>query len=261
MAVPASTDSIRLQVALARAGIASRRHAADIVRAGRVTVDGETVRDPAHPVHPGRSQISIDSAPLPTAEPHRYFALHKPPGVLSAAEDDRGRRTVTEFLPKDAGRCVPVGRLDLESEGLLLMTNDGPLIDALLHPRSELPRVYLVEIEGRPADTDLQQLYDGVPIGGGVIGRAKPKRSKRPGRPPEGRRGATSWLVLTLQQGRKREVRLMCQSIGHAVVRLIRVQFGPILLRELEIGQIRELTPHERTLLQRTAAITADQSV
>lgn len=256
-----STDSVRLQVALARAGIASRRHAAEIVRAGRVTVDDETVIDPARSVSPGRSRICIDGATLPAAEPYRYFALHKPPGVLSAVEDDRGRPTVTQFLPQDAGRCVPVGRLDLESEGLLLLTNDGPLIDALLHPRAELPRVYLVEIEGRPTDTDLQQLYDGVPIDGNAIARAKPKRSKRPGRPVEGRRAATSWLVLTLQQGRKREVRQMCQAIGHPVVRLIRVQFGPILLRELEVGHIRELTAHERTLLRRSAAATAEQSV
>jgi 23S rRNA pseudouridine2605 synthase len=256
-----SAESIRLQVALARAGIASRRHAAEIVRAGRVTVDDETIIDPAWPVIPSRSRICIDGATLPAAEPHRYFALHKPPGVLSSADDDRGRPTVTQFLPSNAGRCVPVGRLDLESEGLLLLTNDGPLIDALLHPRAELPRVYLVEVKGRPTDADLQQLYDGVPIDGGATASAKPKRSKRPGRPAEGQRPATSWMVLTLRQGRKREVRQMCQVIGHTVVRLIRVQFGPILLRELEAGHIRELTPHERTLLQRSAALTAEQSV
>ncbi len=249
-----SSDAVRLQVALARAGIASRRHAGEIVRAGRVTIDGETVVDPARPVQPDGEEICIDGIPLPAAEPYRYFALHKPRGVLSAAQDERGRPTVSQFLPKDAGRCVPVGRLDLDSEGLLLLTNDGPLIDALLHPRAALPRVYLVEIEGRATDVDLQQLYDGVPIACGATSRAKPKRSKRPGRTETQSGGATSWLVLTLLQGRKHEVRQMCEAIGHPVTRLIRVQFGPILLRDLAVAQLRELTQKERVLLRRSSA-------
>jgi pseudouridine synthase len=156
---------------------------------------------------------------------------------------------------------VPVGRLDLESEGLLLLTNDGPLIDELLHPRAGLPRVYVVEIEGQATDADLQRLYDGVAIEGGATARAKPKRSKRPGRPATKGHAASSWLVLTLQQGRKREVRQMCEAVGHPVVRLIRVQFGPILLRGLGSGQIRELTPRERALLRRAAAGADEQFV
>ena len=240
---------IRLQVALARSGVAARRQTVGVIAAGRVSVNGKIVRDPAHRVCPDSDEIRVDGSPLSRPQ-LRYYMLHKPPGVLSAAADARGRRTVVDLLPVEAGRCVPVGRLDFDSEGLLLLTNDGPLMDTLLHPRNQIPREYLVEVEGRPSDEALQRLYDGVPLEDGVIAQAKPKRSKRPGAPAS--RPGTSWLTVALHEGRKREVRQMCMVIGHPVRRLIRVRFGPVRLQDLPLGAIRELTPHEIRLLQRS---------
>ena len=248
---------LRLKVMLARAGVASRRGSAAIIEAGRVSVNGVVVTDEAARVDPARDHVTMDGAPLPAAEGRRYFALHKPAGVLSAASDDRGRRTVTGFLPADAGRCVPVGRLDLDSEGLLLLTNDGPLVDGLLHPRAGLQREYLVEVAGRPSDAALQRLYDGVELEDGLA-RGKPKRSKRPGRPAAGDEPATSWIALIMTEGRKREVRRMCEAVGHPVRRLIRVRFGPIRLRDLAPGEIRPLTPHEVRRLHRDARPAGD---
>ena len=239
---------LRLQVALARAGLASRRAAAETIEAGRVTVNGSVVREAGRRVT-AEDEVRVDNELL-TIEPLRYYALHKPRGVLSSASDDRGRPVVTGYLPTDAGRCVPVGRLDLDSEGLLLLSNDGPLIDGLLHPRSELPREYLVELRGRPSNASLDQLYAGVELDDGAVVSGKPKRLRRPASKPD-----LSWIGITVRQGRKREVRRMCEAIGHRVERLIRVRFGPIRLRELEQGTIRPLTEHEVRLLYHHAGL------
>lgn len=250
-------SAVRLAVALARAGIGSRRACDALIREGRVRVDGQAVSDPATRVIPTEAHIEVDGEPLPDAETQRYYALHKPRGVVSTARDDRGRRTVVDFLPPEAGRCVPVGRLDRESEGLLLLSNDGPLIDGLLHPRREIPRTYLAELVGRPSDETLNAMFEGVEAEDGVL-RAKPRRSKRPGRSLP--MGETSWLRLTLQTGRKREVRRLCEALGHPVVRLRRTGFGPILLRDLAPGQIRPLTRREVRLLRRAAGIEDDSA-
>ncbi len=171
-ASPLGVEPVRLQLALAQAGVTSRRKAAELIRAGRVTVNHRVVREPSHLVRLRLDEIQVDDERLPQPETLRYYALHKPRGVLSSAGDDRGRPTVIDYLPAEAGRCVPVGRLDLDSEGLLLLSNDGPLIERLLHPRYELPRTYLIEIEGRASDADLDRLYTGVVLADGEIGRA-----------------------------------------------------------------------------------------
>lgn len=243
-------SKLRLQVALARAGVASRRAAAETIEAGRVTVNDSVVREPGQRVA-AEDAIRVDGELL-SIEPLRYYALHKPRGVLSAASDDRGRPVVTKYLPDDSGRCVPVGRLDLDSEGLLLLSNDGPLIDGLLHPRGELPREYLVELQGRPSDASLDQLYAGVELDDGAIVSGKPKRIRRAASKPD-----LSWIGITVREGRKREVRRMCEAIGHRVERLIRVRFGPIRLRQLEEGSIRPLTEHEVRLLYQHAGLDA----
>ena len=250
-------SAVRLAVALARAGIGSRRACDALIREGRVRVDGQAVSDPATRVIPTEAQIEVDGETLPAAEARRYYALHKPRGVVSTARDERGRRTVVDFLPPEAGRCVPVGRLDRESEGLLLLSNDGPLIDGLLHPRREIPRTYLAELVGRPSDETLNTMFEGVEAADGVL-RAKPRRSKRPGRSlPQ---GETSWLRLTLHTGRKREVRRLCETLGHPVVRLRRTGFGPILLRDLQAGEIRSLTRREVRLLRRAAGLAEESA-
>ena len=239
----ATPEQARLQVILARAGIASRRTAAKLVAAGRVSVNGEVVRDAGRRVDLPRDTILLDGNLVGASEPLRYYALHKPRGVLSSAEDDRGRRTVIDLLPESSGRCVPVGRLDYDSEGLLLLTNDGPLVTALLHPSGEVPREYLVEVEGRISDASLDAIFAGVTLPDGSTASAKPKRSHRTG---EG----SSWLVLTLRRGRKHEVRQICAAVGHPVRRLIRVRFGPIRLRDLEPSAVRPLTDREVRLLR-----------
>jgi pseudouridine synthase len=238
-----TSDDLRLQVVLARAGVASRRAAAALVTAGRVRVNGEVVLNASRRIDPESDTVALDGAPVGAPESQQYYALHKPSGVLSSVSDDRGRRTVVDLLPAGTGRCVPVGRLDFESEGLLLLTNDGPLITALLHPSSEVPREYLVEVEGRVSDATLDTIFSGVTLPDGSQASAKPKRSGRGGR-------GSSWLVLTLQRGRKHEVRLICAAVGHPVRRLIRVRFGPIRLRDLALGAVRPLTAREIRLLR-----------
>lgn len=250
------SDRIRIAVAIARSGIASRRGAEVYVRERRVAVDGQVTTDLSMRVNPRTQRITIDGEPLPMSEPLRYYALNKPRGVLSTARDDRGRRTVVDFLPGNAPRCVPVGRLDLDSEGLILLSNDGPLITGLLHPSSEVQRVYLAEVIGVPSDESLDAVFAGIEEGGERL-QAKSSRSRRPGRTLRDRR-STSWITLTLHTGRKREVRRLCDAIGHPVVTLRRVRFGPLLLRELEVGAVRPLSRREVRLLRRAAGLSDD---
>ena len=252
------SDRIRIAVAIARSGLASRRGAEAYVRERRIAVDGRITTDLSLRVNPRTQRITLDGEPLPRAEPLRYYALNKPRGVLSTARDDRGRRTVVDLLPKDAPRCVPVGRLDLDSEGLILLSNDGPLITALLHPSSEVQRVYLTEVIGTPSDDSLDAIHSGIDDQGELL-RAKPDRSRRPGRTLRDRR-STSWLTLTLHTGRKREVRRLCDAIGHPVVTLRRVRFGPLLLRDLEVGTVRPLNRREIRLLRRAAGLSDDSA-
>ena len=250
------TDRIRIAVAIARSGIASRRGAEVYVREGRVAIDGRVTTDLSLRVDPGNQRITLDGEPLPLAEPLRYYALNKPRGVLSTARDDRGRRTVVDFLPGNAPRCVPVGRLDLDSEGLILLSNDGPLIGALLHPSAEVQRVYLAEVIGSPTDESLDAMHAGIDDEGEHL-QAKPARSRRPGRMLRDRR-STSWITLSLHTGRKRELRRLCAAIGHPVVTLRRVRFGPLLLRDLEVGAVRPLSRREIRLLRRAAGLSDD---
>lgn len=250
------SDRIRIAVAIARSGIASRRGAEVYVRERRVAVDGRVTTDLSLRVNPEHQRVTLDGEPLPRAEPLRYYALNKPRGVLSTARDDRGRRTVVDFLPEGAPRCVPVGRLDLDSEGLMLLSNDGPLIGALLHPSAEIQRVYLAEVIGLPSDDSLDAINSGIEDDGERL-QAKPARSRRPGRMLRDRR-STSWITLTLHTGRKLELRRLCNAIDHPVVTLRRVRFGPLLLRDLGVGEVRPLSRREIRLLKRAAGISDD---
>ena len=216
-------------------------------------MDGQLVSDLSLRVDPQAQRITVDGKPLPSAEPLRYYALNKPRDVLSTARDDRGRKTVVDLLPSGAPRCVPVGRLDRDSEGLIILTNDGPLVTGLLHPSREVQRVYLAEVIGQPSDEQLDRIHEGIEVDGETL-RAKPARSRRPGR--RLKRGPTSWLTLTLHTGRKRELRRLCDAIGHPVVALRRVRFGPLLLRDLPLGDVRPLTRREIRQLRRTAGLS-----
>jgi 23S rRNA pseudouridine2605 synthase len=222
---------MRLAKYLAHAGVASRRAAEDIVRAGRVTVAGETVTDPARDVDDA-SGVALDGEPLRGPREHVVYAVNKPAGVVSTARDTHGRPTVVELAPKGAGRLYPVGRLDADSTGLILLTNDGELAHRLTHPSFEVPKTYRARVRGRPTDDDLKRLRDGIELDDGPTA---PARVKRLG--PE--------LEIVIREGRKRQVRRMLEAIGHPVTELRRVAFGPLQLGDLAPGAARRLRREE----------------
>jgi 23S rRNA pseudouridine2605 synthase len=233
-AKPASEPE-RLQKALARAGLGSRRACEDLIRAGRVTVDGR-VASLGDRVDPARARVEVDGARVPLDPGLRYFALNKPPGVVTTARDPQRRPDVSAYLPRGP-RVFPVGRLDRETEGLLLLTNDGELANRLTHPRYGVEKEYLAEVDGVPSDRALSRLVRGVRLEDGV---ARARAAVRVAR-TRGRTGVR--LVMT--EGRKREVRRMLAAVGFPVRRLVRVRVGPIRLGRLRPGGVRELEPAE----------------
>jgi len=226
----------RLSKLVAAAGCASRRKAADLVRAGRVRVDGQVVTDPAVQVDPDRSRVEVDGRPI-RGEPKRYFLLNKPRGPLSTVADHRGRPTVLDLLGEMAERLYPAGRLDADTEGLLLITNDGALTYRLTHPRYEVQKVYEAEVKGRPTRAALDRLADGVTLEDGPTGPAR-VRVLRSG-------AESSLLELTVHSGRKRMVRRMLKGVGHPVQTLRRTRIGPLTLGDLQPGQWRPLSDDE----------------
>jgi 23S rRNA pseudouridine2605 synthase len=226
---------LRLNAYLARAGIASRRRAEELIRAGRVRVNGEPA-GLATFVEPG-DRVELDGRPV-EAEPLAYVLLHKPAGVVTTARDPQGRPTVVELVGHER-RVVPVGRLDADTTGVLLLTNDGPLAHRLAHPRYEVDKVYEVEVEGRPSDDALLRLADGVELDDG---RTAPVRVRRLG---------PSRVELVLHEGRKHQVKRMCEAVGHPVRRLHRSSYAGLRVDDLGPGEWRELRPEEVARLRR----------
>jgi len=230
---------VRLAKFLAHAGVASRRAAEEVVRAGRVTVGGAVITDPARDVDE-HSGVAVDGRALAGPEERVVVALHKPAGVVSTARDTHGRPTVVDLVDLPRTRLYPVGRLDADTTGLLLLTNDGELAERLLHPRHQVPRTYRAHVGGgRPGPRSLRALREGVEL---EDGRTAPAgvREVRPG-----------VLELTLREGRKRQVRRMCAAVGHPVQALARTRFGPLELRDLAPGGWRVLSPAEVERLRR----------
>ena len=224
---------MRLAKHLAHAGVASRRAAEAIVAAGRVTVDGETVTDPARAVT-GAEAIAVDGRRLAATPRRIVYAVHKPAGVVSTAHDTHGRPTVVELVPEAGTRLYPVGRLDADSTGLILLTNDGELANHLTHPRYEVPKTYRARVANPPVrEPALRALREGVELDDG---RTAPARVRRV-RPDV--------LELTIREGRKRQVRRMCETVGHPVLALRRVSFGPLHLDDLPAGAHRRLSEAE----------------
>lgn len=217
--------------------MASRRGAEAVLAAGRVTVNGRVRVEPGAQADPDTDEIALDGVPLAQPAPTQYLLLHKPRGYVTSRHDPEGRPVVIDLLPPKAGRLFPVGRLDYDTEGLLLLTNDGELANRLLHPRYEIPRVYEVEVEGRVADTELPRWRRGVTLSDGP---AVPTSVRLLSRGPR-----TTWLAVTFAEGRYREVKRYGKALGHAVVRLRRVQFGPLRLGDLPVGRTRALTASE----------------
>ncbi len=238
----------RLQKVMARAGLGSRRASEELIRQGRVRVNGQIVTRLGTRVDPSRDEIVVDGQPLSPADPLIYLLVHKPAGYLSTTHDPYGRPTVMHLLSAPQ-RIYPVGRLDLESEGLLLLTNDGPLTQKLTHPRYQHEREYRVLVRGQPDRQALRALRQGVQL---EDGKASPARV----RPIEGEPApqGTTWLRVVLRQGRKRQVRRMCAAVGHPVQRLIRVRMGPLLLGALRPGESRPLTRQELKSLRASAS-------
>jgi len=221
---------VRLAKFLAHGGVASRRRAEEIIAAGRVSVGGEVVRDPARDVGEG-DDVRVDGRAI-AAEMGEVWAVHKPLGVVSTAREPGGRKAVVELVDSDA-RLYPVGRLDVDSTGLLLLTNDGELANRLMHPRYEVPKAYRVELRRPPSEADLRRLSRGVELEDGPTATA------------EVRRLGEREVEIVLREGRNRQIRRMAAAVGNEVVALRRIRFGPVELGDLPEGRARQLSATE----------------
>jgi 23S rRNA pseudouridine2605 synthase len=229
----------RLQKVLARAGVASRRASEELISAGRVSVNGHTARL-GQRVDSEQDQVSVDGVPIAIRAGLVYYLLNKPRGVVSTASDPQGRPTVTGLVPAEP-RVYPVGRLDAESEGLLLLTNDGELTHRLTHPSFGVEKEYLVSVTGRPSGGAIRALRNGVQLDDGMTAPARVSQVE------------PSMLRITIHEGRKRQVRRMCEAVGHPVDRLVRTRIGPLRDRSLSPGKWRRLTAPEVRKLEREA--------
>jgi 23S rRNA pseudouridine2605 synthase len=221
----------RLQKVLARVGLASRRVCEDLIAEGRVRVNGE-VADLGRRVDAEHDVIEVDGALVPTAPGLVHYLLNKPRGVVTTAADTHGRPTVVELVP-DEPRVFPVGRLDADTEGLLILTNDGELTHRLTHPSFGVEKEYLAAVEGDPSPAALRRLREGVDLDDGRTAPAKVARVE------------AGLVRITIHEGRNRQVRRMCEAVGHPVTRLVRSRIGTLVDRRLEPGAWRPLTPEE----------------
>lgn len=241
-------DGVRLQKILSRAGITSRRKAEDLIREGRVRVNGAAVRELGTRADPRRDDIRVDGKRVGPPAKSRIFAFYKPRAVVTSLNDPEGRTTVAEFLPAVGERLYPVGRLDYHSEGLLLLTNDGDLADAVMRAGSGVDKTYLVKVRGVPDGTALHRFSRGMQLDGR---RTRPARAVM--RRTTGEQRGNAWVEVTLHEGRRNQIRRMFQQLGHPVQKLRRIQVGPVTLGELQPGQSRELRPPEVQALRRQA--------
>lgn len=246
-AAAASAGPQRLQKLLSAAGIASRRGAEAIILAGRVKVNGEVAGALGVKADPAVDTIEVDGRRIEPLAPRRWFALHKPAGYVTTMDDPQGRPTVVALFPDGVAGLFPVGRLDLETEGLLLVTNDGELASCLLHPRHHVEKTYRAWVDGVPSDGSLRRLRDGVALDDGVTAPASARLVKR--------ESGGAIVELTIREGRKRQVRRMLSAVGHPVRRLMRTSFGPLALAPLEPGTVRELGADEVAALREAAGV------
>ncbi len=240
-----TADRVRLNRWLAMHGQGSRRACDELIREGRVEVNGETVRELGLTIDPRRDHVRVDGVRI-GVRPRRaiYLAMHKPKGVITTRRDPQGRPTVMQLLPVDLRDLVfPVGRLDLNSEGLLFFTNDGELANRIAHPSHRLRKVYLAKLRGRVSDNDLRRWLRGISYQGRVLRADKVRRLES--------RSKHTWLRITLSSGLYRQIRFMARAIEHPVIKLKRVAIGPVKLGDLEPGAVRVLSPEEVSELER----------
>lgn len=237
----------RLQKIISQAGIASRRAAEKLIVEGKVTVDGVKVTELGQKYEPSRHKICVNGKLLKAPEAHVYFLLNKPKGVLSTAKDERGRRTVVDLLPEVRQRIYPVGRLDYNTEGLLLLTNDGELMNGLLHPRQKVDKTYVARLDNAPSEKLLDELRRGIRLDDGMTAPAIVNvLSQDKGK---------SRIAITIHEGRNRQVRRMFAAIGSDVKALKRVEFAGLTLDGVKRGQHRALTKKEVNFLYQIAGL------
>jgi 23S rRNA pseudouridine2605 synthase len=227
----------RLQKVIAHAGVASRRKAEELILEGKVTVNGSVVKELGIKVSPS-DQIEVNGIPLEREEPV-YFLLYKPRGVISSVKDDKGRKVVTDFFEHVEQRIYPVGRLDYDTSGVLLLTNDGEFANLLMHPSSEVDKVYVAKTKGVPSKEALRNLERGIRLEDGKTAPARVKLLSMD------KKKQTAIVELTIHEGRNRQVRRMFEAVGFPVLKLKRERYGNLTLQGLSAGEKKELTPHE----------------
>lgn len=236
---------VRLQKVLADSGVASRRKAEILIANGAVTVNGRVIRELGTKIDPSRDHVKVKGKHIKPPPPQAFLMLNKPRGYLSELTDPFERPTVAQLLPRVPIRVFPVGRLDFDSEGLMLFTNQGAVAHVLLHPRYRVPKTYLVKVKGVLSDQDIAALEKGVPLDDGLAGEADVKK--------KGKAEANSWLEITIYEGRKHQVKRMLEAVGHPVLKLTRIQMGPLTLGSLPSGRWRHLTDEEANRLREVA--------
>jgi 23S rRNA pseudouridine2605 synthase len=236
----------RIQKVLARAGVASRRAIEEMIVRGRIRVNGERV-ELGRRINASKDLVEVDGSRVPLSAGLVYYLVNKPVGVVSTASDDEGRETVIDLLDDVDARVYPVGRLDLDSEGALLLTNDGELAQRLTHPRFGVTKTYVAEVEGSVKDKTVRQLARGVELEDGFTG---PARTRLVERSPGG-----TLVEIVLSEGRNREVRRMLEAVGHPVRRLVRTAIGPLMLGRLKPATYRKLKPEEVRELYRAGGL------
>jgi 23S rRNA pseudouridine2605 synthase len=239
------SDGERLQKVLAAAGLGSRRTCEDLIAGGRVTVNGQTARL-GRRIDPEHDEVVVDGTPVGLRSGMVHYLLNKPRGVVTTADDPQGRPTVLGLVP-DEPRVFPVGRLDMDTEGLLLITNDGDLAHRLTHPSFGVDKEYIAHVEGEPSRRSVRQLREGVELDDGVTA------------PAQASLVSPSIVRLVIHEGRNRQVRRMCEAIGHPVQRLVRTRIGPLADRKLKPGAWRPLTNDELRALERAVGATRTQ--
>lgn len=231
----------RLQKILAKAGIASRRNAEELIRQGKVTVDGIVVTEMGLRVDPERQHIAFEGKPLSRPEEKIYLLLNKPRGYVTTMRDPQGRPIVSALLTDISVRVFPVGRLDFDTEGALILTNDGDFADRILHPRFEIKRTYQARVNGYPSREKLQQLEEGIELDDKKTWPAQLRVIAR--------NSTSTTIEITIHEGRKRQVRRMFDAIGHRVIALKRIAYGGLRLGDLADGKYRRLNEHDIALI------------
>ena len=247
--------SVRLQKVIAASGLSSRRVAEDLIREGQVAVNGKIVRTLGTCINPAIDHVKVNGRHLDAAEPEAFVLLNKPPGFVTTMKDPFGRKTIADLLERIKVRVFPVGRLDYDAEGLLLLTNNGEVAQACLHPRYHVPKTYLIKVSGVFNDDQIKILRQGIELDDGITSPADVRKS--------GKAKSNSWLEITIHEGKKHQIKRMVEACGHRVMRIKRIGFGPLQLRNLPLGSCRYATDTEanalRSILRRKTIKTTPQ--